>query len=62
MRVVFWILCAMLAACATENLYEGFKERETMRDPLARPGGGSVLPAYQDYEAERARLLDPARR
>jgi hypothetical protein len=62
MRVVFWILCAMLAACASENLYEGFKTREAMRDPLAQPGGGSVLPSYQDYEAERTRLLEPARR
>lgn len=61
MRVVFWILCAMLAACATENLYEGFKTREAMRDPLGQQARAPALPAFQDYDAERARLVEPAR-
>ena len=61
MRIVFWIFCAMLAACASENLYEGFKARETTRDPVAGPRSTSTLPAYRDYEAERSRLLDRER-
>ena len=60
MRVVFWILCAMLAACASENLYEGFKAREAMRDPLADQRPASTLPAYPDYDAERRKLLEPS--
>lgn len=62
MRILFWIFCAMLAACASENLYEGFKAREATRDPVAGPGTASMLPAYRAYEAERSRLLDHARK
>jgi hypothetical protein len=51
----------MLAACATENLYEGFKAREAMRDPIAQPAVAPVLPSFRDYESERARMLDPSR-
>ena len=63
MKTVFWlILTATLVACATENLYEGFKAREAMREPGAQHDAASGLPAYRDYEAERNRLLDPNRR
>jgi len=61
MRVIFWILCAMLAACASETLYQGFKSREATRDPLAQQGERSVLPSYQDYQNERSKLLEPPR-
>ena len=63
MRTVFWLLLtATLVACATENLYEGFRAREAMRDPRAPYGAASGLPSYHDYEAERNKLLDPNRR
>jgi hypothetical protein len=58
MRIGFWLLCALLAACASESLYEGFKAREAMREPLAQPGTASPLPSYADYEAERTRLME----
>ena len=60
MRILFWVFCALLAACASENLYEGFKAREATRDAVAGAGTASMLPAYRAYEAERRRLLDHA--
>lgn len=62
MRILFWIFCASLAACGSENLYEGFKSREATRDPLAAESGRSALPPYAGYEAERHRLLDSGRK
>ena len=58
MRFVLWLACALLAACASENLYEGFKAREAARDPVAGQNVRSALPSHPDYEAERARLLN----
>jgi len=58
MKNVFWLLlAAMLVACASENLYEGFKARETMRDHMATgPIAPSKLPSPHHYEAERREL------
>lgn len=47
----------MLAGCASENLYEGLRMRETTLDALTHRSASSRVPSYQDYEAERKKLL-----
>ena len=59
---LFLLLLLLLTACASENLYEGFRAREATRDPLAPPATGSLSPSYDSYQSERARLLDPPQR
>lgn len=51
------LLATLLTACASENIYEGLRAREAVRNPApdARPAPQSS-PSYQDYEAERKKL------
>ena len=60
------LFIAVLAGCAGGEriyggAYEGLKTREAVRNPTSEPGAASKLPSYQDYEAERKKLLEPGR-
>lgn len=62
MRVAFWILCALLAAWASENLYEGFRERTAMHEALPAHHAGAAVHSFSGHSAERGDLLGPADR
>ncbi|MDG4554504.1 MAG: hypothetical protein P9E24_09700 [Candidatus Competibacter sp.] len=67
MRAVFTItLCAnlsLLAGCASNeriygNIYEGLKTREAIVHPSAEQKSPEKSMSYQEYEAERKKLLE----
>ena len=64
--VVTIVLCAhlgLLAGCANServygNLYEGLKTREAIVHPSAEQKPAEKSVSYQEYEAERKKLLE----
>ena len=56
MRTAFWILCALLAAFASENLYEGFMQLEAR----AAHHAGPALHSQAGRTADLDDPLDPA--
>ncbi|MHB8921761.1 MAG: hypothetical protein ACYC3N_12165 [Halothiobacillus sp.] len=60
------VLCAhlgLLAGCANSeryygNVYEGLKTREAIVHPLAEQKPAEKSMSYQEYEAERKKLLE----
>ena len=52
------LLACALSGCAPANVYEGLKTRETARNPTPDPVPASQLPPYDQYDAERKKLLD----
>jgi hypothetical protein len=53
------LFATVLAGCAAEPVYEGLRNRETLRNAPPDSVPRSGLPSYQDYEAERKKLLEP---
>jgi len=67
MRTILTIaLCAvlsLLAGCASSeivygNIYEGLKTREQIVDPSVEQKPSEKSMSYQEYEAERKKLLE----
>ena len=54
---ICFLFLTMLGGCASEKLYEGLRLREATRDPIQQ-SASSRLSSYQDYEAERKKLLE----
>jgi hypothetical protein len=64
--MIFVASCAhlgLLAGCANSeryysNVYEGLKAREAIVHPSAEPRPAQRSMSYQEYEAERKKLLE----
>lgn len=63
LTIVLWVPLALLAGCANServygNIYEGLKTREAIVHPSAEQKPPEKSMSYQEYEAERKKLLE----
>jgi type IV pilus biogenesis protein CpaD/CtpE len=63
LTIAFWAPLALLAGCANServygNIYEGLKTREAIVHPSAEQKPAEKSMSYQEYQAERKRLLE----
>jgi hypothetical protein len=66
MRIVvtlfLWCQIGLLAGCTSEsvygNIFEGLKTRETIVHPSAEQKPAEKSMTYQEYQAERKKLLE----
>jgi hypothetical protein len=49
-------LATLLCGCSAGSVYEGVRQRETVKNVPPEPAPAPQLPSYQDYEAERKKL------
>ncbi len=61
--IILYTCISLLAGCASServygNIYEGLKTRETIVHPSVEPGPPEKSMSYQEYEAERKKLLE----
>lgn len=57
------VFCALIAGCADSkpyygNVYEGLKTRDALLHPSVGQKPAAKSMSYQEYEAERKRLLE----
>jgi hypothetical protein len=50
------LAAGLLAGCSAGNVYEGVRQRDTVKNVPPEPAPAPQLPSHQDYEAERKKL------